>query len=105
MIKYIYFFAFITIIISCENNSFDSDKRQLVAKNEIREKLGNIRSFDITRFREDTLSNWKDSTFKRPIRYTLDVVYKDSTGATQNKEAFVLFAPDGKSVITSQINN
>jgi len=96
---------FAIMCFSCENNSFDSDKRQLMAKSEIREKLKNVRSFDITGFKEDTLSDWKDLTFKNPIRYKLDVTYKDSTGALQSKEAFVIFTPDGKSVISSQINN
>lgn len=103
--KYIYIFLLTIIIFSCENNSFDTDKRQLITKNEIREKLKNIQSFDITNFKEDTLHEWADSTFKNPIRYTLSITYKDSTGTMQNKEAFVLFTPDGKSVISSQINN
>jgi uncharacterized membrane protein YheB (UPF0754 family) len=103
--KYIILFLFTGIIFSCENHSFDSDKRQLTAKNEIREKLGNIQSFDITDFKEDTLNQWPDSTFKNPIRYSLDVVYKDSTGASQNKKGIVVFTPDGKSVISSEISN
>ncbi|MEJ7684675.1 MAG: hypothetical protein WKG06_43875 [Segetibacter sp.] len=85
--KYIYLFLLTIIIFSCENNSFDSDKRQLITKNEIREKLKNIQSFDITNFKEDTLHEWADSTFKNPIRYTLSITYKDSTGTMQNKEA------------------
>jgi len=102
--KYIFLFLFTITIFSCENNSFDRDKRQLMAKNEIQEKLKNARFFNITGFKEDTLGSWKDSTFKNPIRYSLNISYKDSTGALQNKEAFVLFTPDGKSVISSEIN-
>ncbi len=98
-------FLFTIVIFSCENNSFDSDKRQLTAKNEIREKLKNSQAFDITDFREDTLPDWKDSAFKNPIRYRLHIKYQDSTGALQNKEAFVVFTPDGKSVISSEISN
>ncbi len=103
--KYIFLFLPAIIILSCENHSFDSDKRQIIAKNEIRGKLKNIQSFDITGFKEDTLYDWKDSTFKNPVRYRLNVVYKDSAGAMQNKNGFVIFTPDGKSVIRSQISN
>jgi hypothetical protein len=103
--KYIILFIFTLLIISCENNSFDKDKRQIIAKNEIRGKLKNIQSFDIKGFKEDTLQDWKDSTFHNPIRYRLNVVYKDSIGAPHEKEAYVLFTTDGKSVIASQINN
>ncbi len=103
--KYIFLFLPAIIIFSCENHSFDSDKRQLIAKDEIREKLKNIQSFDITGFKEDTLHEGTDTTFKNLIRYTLHVVYKDSAGVLQNKEGFVVFTPDGKSVISSQISN
>lgn len=103
--KYICLFILIIIIFSCENNSFDRDKRQLVAKNEIREKLGNIQSFDITGFKEDTLHDYNDAAFQDAIRYKLNVAYKDSAGRLQNKEAFVIFTPDGKSLINAQINN
>ena len=103
--KFIFLFLFTILVFSCENNSFDSDKRQLIAKNVVREKLKNIQAFDITAFKEDTLHDWPDAEFKNPIRYTLDITYKDSTDALQNKEAFVVFTPDGKSVISSQINN
>ena len=37
--KYTFLLLFTIIIFSCENNSFDSDKRQLIAKDEIRGKL------------------------------------------------------------------
>lgn len=103
--KYIFLFLPALIILSCENHSFDRDQRQLIAKNEIREKLGNVQSFDITDFKEDTLHEWTDTTFKNVIRYKLNVVYKDSAGAMQNKEGFVVFTPDGKSVMSSQIRN
>jgi len=101
--KYILLFLLTVMVFSCENNSFDRDKRQLVAKNKIRGKLKNIQFFDITGFKEDTLHDWKDSTIKNPIRYKLNVTYKDSSGTLQNKEAFVVFTPDGKSVISSEI--
>lgn len=103
--KHIFLFLPAIIILSCENHSFDSDKRQLIAKDEIRGKLRGVQSFDITDFKEDTLHEWTDTTFKNVIRYKLNVVYKDSAGAMQNKEGFVVFTPDGQSVITSQISN
>jgi len=103
--KHTILFLFTITIFSCENHSFDSDRRQLTAKNEIREKLGNIQSFDITDFKEDTLQQWPDPAFKNPVRYSLNVVYKDSTGALQNKKGIVVFTPDGKSVISSEISN
>lgn len=103
--KHLFLFLLPIIIISCETNSFDSDKRQLIAKHEIREKLKNIQSFDVTDFGEDTVKEPKDFSFKNLVRYRLNVVYKDSAGAIQSKKAFVLFTPDGKSVISSQINN
>ena len=68
---------FTVALFSCENARFDSDKRQIKAKNKISNKIPKIR-FDITAFKEDTLLTWPDSNFKHPIRYTLDIVYKDS---------------------------
>lgn len=103
--KNIFIFLFAISIFSCENHSFDSDKRQLMAKDEIRGKLHGIKSFDITGFKEDTLHEAADATFKNTIQYTLHVVYEDSAGVLQNKEGLVLFTPDGKSVLSSQISN
>jgi hypothetical protein len=93
----------IVILLGCENHSFESDKRQLIAKDEIRRKLRRTRSFDITGFKEDTLRNSPDTTFKKPLQYALDFEYTDSTGTVQKKKGIVLFTPDGKSVINSRI--
>ena len=87
------------IIFSCENHAFDRDKRQILAKDEIRRIIPGNRSITITGFREDTLSGWHDSTFTRPIRYTLDISYNDSTGAKQNKQGVVIFSQQGNAVI------
>ena len=103
--KNMFLCLFAMSIFSCENHSFDSDKRQLMAKDEIRGKLVGIKSFDITGFKEDTLQEEKGATFKNPIQYTLHIVYEDSTGVLQNKEGLVLFTSDGKSVISSRISN
>ncbi len=101
----IFFILFFTGIFSCENHRFDSDKRQIMAKNEIESKLHRSRSFDITGFNEDTVQNSSDSNFKKQITYTLDFVYEDSNKVLQTKKAIVMFTPDGKSIINSQITD
>ena len=101
--RYLLFCFLLPVFFSCENPRFDKDKRQLIAKDEIRGKLKRARSFDITGFKEDTLSNYPDSTFKNPIRYTLDFVYKDSANVLQKRKGVVLFTPDGNSIISSNI--
>jgi hypothetical protein len=97
---------FLLLLLSCESTSFDKDKRQIWAKDEIRRQLPHASTaFDVTGFREDTLPTWPDTMIKRPIQYTLDFVYKDSTGALQQKTGHVFFTPDGKSLIQSLITN
>ena len=103
--KYLFFGVLLLAFFSCENPRFDKDKRQLIAKDEIRSKLKRALSFEITGFKEDTLSSFPDSTFKNPIRYTLDFVYKDSANLFQKKKGVVIFTPDGNSVITSGIDS
>ena len=95
----------LVILASCETHSFESDRRQLIAKDEIRRKLHRARGFDITSFRQDTIENYPDATFTHPLRYSLDFVYTDSSGNVQNKKGEVIFTPDGKSIINSQIVN
>lgn len=98
--------VFILLIIttfSCENHRFDSDKRQIMAKDEIRSKLNKAHSFDVTGFNEDTVYNTADSNFKKLIRYQLSIKFIDSNKIEQNKTAVVLFTPDGKSILSSQI--
>src|ERR1700740_1233558 len=92
-------------LAACENPRFDSDKRQIIAKDSVRRKLVNARFFDITAFREDTLRDSPDTLFKKPLLYTLDFNYTDSTGVVQNKIGRVLFTPDGKSVIKTTISD
>ena len=100
--RYVIFLLTI-VLCSCESHQFDSDHRQVLAKNEIRKQVKNKRSFDVTDFKEDTLQSYTDRSFQHPIRYTLHFNYKDSTGATVLKRGEVLFTPDGKSIIHSQI--
>lgn len=102
--KYLFSVVFLLTFFSCDNPRFDADKRQIKAKDEISRKILKARSFDILNFKEDTLS-WPDSVFKRPIRYTLDFVYKDSTNVLQKKRGAVIFTPDGNSIIYSQITD
>jgi hypothetical protein len=93
------------LLASCENAAFNKDRRQLIAKNAIRGKLPRAaKNVDITGFKEDTLASWTDTLFQRPIRYTLNVVYTDSTGAMQQRTGVVLFTPDGRSMITAQVD-
>lgn len=94
---------FIIVIAGCEAHSFESDKRQITAKNEIRKQLRKANGFDITSFREDTVQTEVASTFNHPLRYALDFVYTDSTGKVVKNRGEVLFTPDGKSVISSHI--
>ena len=91
-------------LCSCENSSFDKDKRQIAAKNEIMARVpGPSSGFDITGFREDTVPASNCNSFEEVIRYTLHFTYKDSSGVLQQKTGQVLFAPDGKSVLGASI--
>ena len=99
---------FIILIVSfcaCENNRFDSDKRQIMAKDLLRSKAPRNRSFDITGFKEDTLKTYEDTLFKKPILYTIDYIYNDSTGTQINKRGEVVFSPDGHSIINYRISD
>lgn len=96
---------FTGIFISCDNLRNAADMRQIMAKNEIMNKLKKVSSFDITGFKEDTIQSEFDSNFKKMIRYQLDITYIDSNKMVQNKTGIVLFTPDGKSIISSQIND
>jgi len=92
-------------IFSCENHRFESDKRQIISKDIIENKLHKAKSFDVTGFKEDTLENTGDSNFKKEIRYTLDIQYLDSNNAFQKKKGVVFFTPDGLSIINSKITD
>lgn len=100
-----FLFLLIACFCACENNRFDSDKRQIMAKDLLREKAPRNRSFDITGFREDTLKSYEDTLFKKPILYTIDYIYNDSTGKQINKRGEVVFSPDGRSIINYRITD
>lgn len=103
--KYLVPILFLLAVSACETPRFDPDRRQIVAKDEVRSKLKKAQGYDITDFKEDTVKNWPDSTIRNPILYTLDFTYKDSTGVQQNKRGEVLFTPDGKSVLSVKISD
>jgi hypothetical protein len=80
--------------------------RQIMAKDDILSQLHKISSFDITGFKEDTLTGIIPGTsLKRTIRYELDISYVDSNKVQQNKKGIVLFTPDGKSIINTEITD
>lgn len=97
--------VFASSFLSCENHRFDRDKRQIIAKDEIRNTLHRPRGFDVTAFREDTVATENDSDFKKQIQYSLDIEYLDSNKVLQKKKGIVMFAPDGQSVISIKITD
>ena len=93
-------------LYSCQNQSNAADMRQIMAKDEILNQLHKVSSFDITGFKEDTLSgNIPGTNLKKTIQYVLDITYIDSNKAPQNKKGIVLFTPDGKSIINARITD
>ncbi len=101
----IFLILLVTGFFSCENHRYDSDKRQIMAKNEIESKLRRDRSFDITGFNEEIVQNAPDTNFKKQIKYTLDFVYIDSNKNFQQKRGTIMFTPDGFSVISTKITD
>lgn len=93
------------MFFSCENHRFDSDKRQITAKDEILKKLVRVHSFDVTGFNEDTVNVEGDSDFKKQIKYTLDITFVDSNKVFQKKKGVVMFTPDGTTIINSKITD
>ena len=98
-----YIFIFIVTLCACDARHFDSDKRQIAAKNEVRYKIGRAREFDIISFKEDTLRSFTDTNFIKPIQYTLDFIYKDSNNIQQRKKGLVIFTNTGNQIISSTI--
>ena len=101
--KKLHFLILLPLFFSCENHRFDSDTRQIIGKNVIENQLHKAQFFDITGFKEDTLKQTQDSNFKKEIKYTLDIEYLDSNKVFQKKKGIVMFTPDGKSIINSEI--
>jgi hypothetical protein len=96
---------FVLGLFACESAGFESDERQLIAKDVIRKQVGRAKSFDIIGFKQDTATNWPDTAIKNPISYTLDIVYNDSAGALRSKRGVVIFAPSGNTVLGSSIQD
>ncbi len=99
-------FLFVIVVpafLGCENHRFDSDKRQIMAKDEIRNQLHKVSGYDITGFKEDTVEAINVPGLKKEIRYTLDFEYNDSNKVLQKKTGIVFFTPDGLSIINSKI--
>jgi hypothetical protein len=103
--RYLVPVLFLLTLFSCESAGFESDLRQIIAKDVIRKQLGPARSFDVAGFKQDTVANWPDTTIKHPVSYTLDFVYNDSTGAAKSKRGIVIFAPTGNTVLSSSIQD
>lgn len=99
----ILFLIIVIFLISCSNHSFDTDMRQIAAKDEIAAKIPRARQFNVLGFSQDTLSEYQDTAIKKPIRYSLDITYKDSNNIDQRRKGIVLFSHDGNSIISSQI--
>lgn len=100
--------AFLVIILcSCETNSFDSDKRQIMAKDAIRRKVqGEHSSFTVTGFKEDTLLTYGDTLIKKPLRYTLYFTQQDSiTGQLLQRSGVALFTNRGNSLLSLEITD
>ena len=97
--------AFLVILFcSCETNRFDSDKRQIIAKDAIRRKVqGDRSSFTVTAFKEDTLLTYTDTLIKKPIQYTLYFTHKDSLGQVHPETGIAVFTNKGNSLISAQI--
>lgn len=99
----IIFIVLVFAASSCDNHRFDSDKRQIMAKDKIKSELKKVRNFDVTGFSEDTINNFPDSNFKKVIRYSLEIQYTDSNKNLQQKKGIVFFTPEGNAIISTQI--
>jgi hypothetical protein len=97
----IVFTLLILPFVSCENHHFDSDKRQIIAKDAIRDQLHKVQDFNVIHFNEDTVET-ADSNFKKQIRYSMDIVFLDSNKVFHQQKAIVWFTTGGP-VIGSQI--
>ncbi len=92
------------MLAGCASSYLEKDKRQIIAKNEVRQRLPeNAALFDISNFGEDTLTTL--GAAHPLIRYTIDFHYQDSTGNIVQKKGTVLFTPDGSSLIKTEITD
>ncbi len=103
--KYLFLPLFVLALFSCRSAGFESDERQIIAKDVIRSLMHSARTFDVVGFKQDTLANWPDTTIKHPVSYTLDFVYNDSSSTLKTKRGVVIFAPEGTTVLSSSIQD
>jgi len=103
--RYLFLPLIVLALFSCHSAGFESDERQIIAKDVIRNQAGRTHSFDIVSFKQDTVANWADTTIKHPVSYILDFVYNDPTGELQSKRGVVVFAPTGNIVLSSTIQD
>ncbi len=92
---------FVISLSACATKSFQADRRQLIAKNIVHEKIGWVKDYDVLSFREDTIANAEG---KPALQYALQVSYIDSSGNLQKNKGIVLFTEEGNQVISSQIS-
>ncbi len=76
-------FLFSVLLSSCATESFQADKRQLLAKDLVRKETGSVKDYDILAFGEDTVA-YTDG--RRALRYELLVSYRDSRGNMQSSK-------------------
>ncbi len=103
--RYAFLSLVILVLFACHSVGFESDNRQIIAKDVIRKQISQYHSFDIVAFKQDTVFNWPDTTIKHPVSYTLDFVYTDSTDALISKRGVVIFLPTGNTVLGSSIQD
>ena len=90
-------------LAGCRSRGFEGDRRQLVAKDMIRELNPQMHHFQVLGYKEDTRSTPYDSNLKRPIAYTIDFSYADSLNEEHTARGVVLFDPTGRAVLRSEI--
>jgi len=91
------------VFFGCEKHTFESDHRQIVAKDLLRQTVKNRSTFDVLQFKEDTLDHYPGTTVVHPIRYTIEYVFRDSSNTLLRRTGEVIFAPDGNSVLETII--
>jgi hypothetical protein len=103
--KYLFVPLFVMVLFACHSAGFESDERQIIAKDVIRKQINQNHSFDVVGFKQDTVFNWPDTTINHPVSYTLDFVYADSATSLKSKRGVVVFAPNGHTVLSSVIQD
>ncbi len=74
--RYLFLSLFTLALTGCNTEGFESDERQIIAKDLIRKQILQNHSFDVVAFKQDTV-DWQDIAIKHPVSYTLDFVYND----------------------------